>query len=126
MANKWIIQIGGSLAKVVYFTREPNEQGGRLNFINFETDRIDSCIEFMAELKVKQQTLSGSEPNELCVMATGGGSYKYYDKIKKALGVEVWREDEMECLIVGQCLNIFGSQNWRAFLADKRKGWIFS
>ena len=35
------------------------------------------------------------------VVATGGGAYKFYDKIRAALGVEVMREDEMECLIVG-------------------------
>jgi type II pantothenate kinase len=34
-------------------------------------------------------------------MATGGGAYKYYDKITEALGVEVIREDEMESLITG-------------------------
>ena len=34
-------------------------------------------------------------------MATGGGAYKYYDEMKKVLGVEVLREDEMECLIMG-------------------------
>ena len=55
----------------------------------------------MQQLKVKQQTLNGSKPGELCVMATGGGAYKYYDDIREALGVEVLREDEMECLIIG-------------------------
>lgn len=45
--------------------------------------------------------------NKLCVMATGGGAYKFYDKIRDALGVEVHREDEMECLIVGQPLQPF-------------------
>lgn len=34
-------------------------------------------------------------------MATGGGAYKYYDEMKAALGVEIMREDEMECLIIG-------------------------
>ena len=34
-------------------------------------------------------------------MATGGGAYKYYDEMKRVLGVEVLREDEMECLIMG-------------------------
>jgi type II pantothenate kinase len=97
------MQIGGSLAKVVYFSREPHsrEPGGRLNFINFETDRIDDCVEFMKELKIKQQKLNGSRPGELCVMATGGGAYKFYDKIREALGVDVLREEEMECLIIG-------------------------
>lgn len=87
----------------MYFTREPNskELGGRLNFINFETHRIDDCVEFMKQLKLKQQTLNGSRPGELCVMATGGGAYKYHDKIVQALGVDVLKEDEMLCLIIG-------------------------
>jgi type II pantothenate kinase len=37
----------------------------------------------------------------LCIMATGGGAFKYHDKMKQALDVEVIREDEMECLIIG-------------------------
>lgn len=97
------LDIGGSLAKLVYFSREPHskELGGRLNFLNFETDRIGQCFEFVQQLKQKQQSLNGSEPGELCVMATGGGAYKYYDEMKRILGVEVLREDEMECLIIG-------------------------
>lgn len=91
------------MAKLVYFSREPGstEPGGRLNFITFETEKIDTCLDFMKQLKIKQQMLNGSRPGELCVMATGGGAYKYYDKIREALGVEVLREDEMECLIIG-------------------------
>ena len=91
------------MAKLVYFSREPDstELGGRLNFINFETDRIDSCLEFIQRLKVEQQDLYGSKPSELCIMATGGGAYKYYDTLKQKLGGEVFREDEMECLIMG-------------------------
>lgn len=72
-----------------------------MNFLKFETDRIDSCINFMRNLQADHQQLNGSAPEELCVMATGGGAFKYYDKIKEALGVEVIREDEMECLIIG-------------------------
>lgn len=97
------VDIGGSLAKLVYFSREPHstEPGGRLNFMNFETDRIDDCISFMKYLQQNQQKLNGSRPGELCVMATGGGAFKYYDKIREALGTEVLREEEMECLIIG-------------------------
>ncbi|OIW31376.1 fumble-domain-containing protein [Coniochaeta ligniaria NRRL 30616] len=97
------IDIGGSLAKLVYFSREAHstEPGGRLNFLSFETDHIRDCIEFMKHLKDKQQTLNGSRPGELCVMATGGGAYKYHDMIRDELGVDVLREDEMECLIIG-------------------------
>lgn len=100
--------IGGSLAKVVYFSREQGakEPGGRLHFLKFETDKIDACIEFMRDLQQKQRQANGSRKSlELCVMATGGGAYKYYDRIKDRLGVDVMREDEMECLIQGgECL----------------------
>lgn len=97
------LDIGGSLAKLVYFSREQDsvELGGRLNFLKFETDRIEQCFEFVQQLKTKQQRLNGSRPEQLCVMATGGGAYKYYDEMKRVLGVEVLREDEMECLIIG-------------------------
>ncbi|KAI2632882.1 fumble-domain-containing protein [Xylaria nigripes] len=97
------VDIGGSLAKLVYFSREAHstEPGGRLSFHSFETDRIDDCIEFMRHLKDKQLALNGSKPKDLCIMATGGGAFKYHDRIKDALGVDVLREDEMTCLIIG-------------------------
>jgi type II pantothenate kinase len=86
----------------VYFSREHGDDslGGRLNFLKFETDRIDTCIDFMRNL-VSDHRDNGTEPSDICVMATGGGAYKYYDKITEALGVEVIREDEMESLITG-------------------------
>ncbi|MCJ1285926.1 hypothetical protein MMC26_005268 [Xylographa opegraphella] len=97
------VDIGGSLAKLVYFSREAasKELGGRLNFLKFETDNVEQCLEFIIQLKTKQQRLNGSKAGELCVMATGGGAYKYYDRMKEVLSVEVLREDEMECLIIG-------------------------
>ncbi|KAK6522079.1 hypothetical protein TWF281_002648 [Arthrobotrys megalospora] len=105
------VDIGGSLAKLVYFTRDPHTTGGRLNFVNFETDNIDDCIAYMGILINGQRSLLSNSlnnggkrgrPSDLCVMATGGGAHKYYEKISEALdGVTVYREDEMECLIVG-------------------------
>ncbi|KAI1196331.1 fumble-domain-containing protein [Nemania serpens] len=97
------VDIGGSLAKLVYFSREAHstEPGGRLNFHSFETDHIDDCIEFMRHLKDNQLALNGSKPKDLCIMATGGGAFKYHDKLRKALGVDVLSEDEMNCLIIG-------------------------
>ncbi|KAF8534219.1 fumble-domain-containing protein [Trichophaea hybrida] len=97
--------IGGSLAKLVYFTRDPNGQGGKLNFKSFETEKIDELISYMDCLvngereKLPHATRPLDEP--LYVMATGGGAYKYFDKIQETLGVQIYREDEMECLIVG-------------------------
>lgn len=72
-----------------------------MNFVKFETDRIDQCLAFVQQLNRKQQPSDGTRPGELCVVATGGGAYKYYDEMKKVLEVEVFREDEMECLIIG-------------------------
>lgn len=95
------VDIGGSLAKLVYFSREESTSiGGRLNFLKFETENVETCIDFMRQLQADYKRLNGSKA-ELCVMATGGGAFKYYDRIKEALGVEVIREDEMECLIIG-------------------------
>ena len=75
--------------------------GGRLNFLNFETDRMDLCLNFIQELKNSQSTLNGSSPAELSVVATGGGAFKFYNRMKDILKVDVIREDEMECLIIG-------------------------
>lgn len=96
--------IGGSLAKVVYFSRENGhaESGGRLNFLSFETNKIDDCIEYLRHLQSRHRQTNGEgKATELTVMATGGGAYKFYDRIKERLGVDVVREDEMECLIMG-------------------------
>ncbi|KAJ5820330.1 hypothetical protein N7474_005921 [Penicillium riverlandense] len=97
------VDIGGSLAKLVYFTRELDaaDNGGRMNFINFETHRIDICINFIRQLKEEHERSNGSVRDELCVVATGGGAFKFYDKLKEALDVNILREEEMECLIIG-------------------------
>jgi type II pantothenate kinase len=42
-------------------------------------------------------------------MATGGGAYKFYNRMKEILHVDVIREDEMECLIIGgSCVPLLG------------------
>ncbi|WEW57455.1 pantothenate kinase [Emydomyces testavorans] len=96
------VDIGGSLAKLVYFSPElgSSADGGRLNFLNFETERIDLCVDFLKRLKENHKSLNGSALGPLCIMATGGGAYKYYDHLKEELGVDIIREDEMECLII--------------------------
>ena len=100
------VDIGGSLAKLVYFSHEPGsrELGGRLNFLKFEADRIDYCLDFIKRLKTEHAASGGA--SRLVVMATGGGAFKYYDRMKEALGLEILQEDEMECLIIGSgCRN---------------------
>ena len=91
------------MAKLVYFSREPHSDnlGGSLHFLKYEVDRIGQCFQFVQHLKTEQKALNGSDNDQLCVIATGGGAYKYYDTMREVLGLEVIREDEMECLILG-------------------------
>ncbi|KAG5355909.1 Pantothenate kinase CAB1 [Yarrowia sp. B02] len=130
------IDIGGSLAKIVYFSHdEPNgdsleDVGGRLNFTVFETDKIDDMIDFLKGLMSRLQdnhrrssrserhtpdgssirssshdsiATSPSKPqsSNMRIMATGGGAYKFYERLRDELGADISREDEMECLIAG-------------------------
>ncbi|KAK9462269.1 fumble-domain-containing protein [Lipomyces oligophaga] len=104
------VDIGGSLAKLVYFTRDGDNLGGRINFTMFETENIQDLISFMSKLISARRRSSSversSKPDSrtdqhVYIMATGGGAYKFYDRLRKELDVEIWREDEMECLIVG-------------------------
>lgn len=100
------IDIGGSLAKIVYFTSSSTDKsGGRLHFKKIETERIDECIDFVAELMADARLLS-PDNTHFVLKATGGGAYLFYDKLEERLpGVIVQKEDEMDCLITG--LNFF-------------------
>uniref|UniRef100_A0A0R0IZX1 Pantothenate kinase 2 n=2 Tax=Glycine subgen. Soja TaxID=1462606 RepID=A0A0R0IZX1_SOYBN len=119
----------GSLAKLVYFTKDDDhlvdgEEGishrkaleksdsskqypvlnGKLNFKKFETSRINDCIEFIKSMKLH---IGGSQPQEnpgsqpIAIKATGGGAYKYPDLFKERLGIILDKEDEMDCLVAG-------------------------
>jgi type II pantothenate kinase len=79
--------------------------GGSLNFERFETDNIHTCVEFIQSLierSAKANRVSITEMrNGVKIMATGGGAHKFHELFSNVLGVEVIREDEMECLIEG-------------------------
>ncbi|KAJ1423054.1 Type II pantothenate kinase [Sesbania bispinosa] len=123
------LDIGGSLAKLVYFTKDDDrfvdgEKGisprkalekskgsrnrtvltGRLNFKKFETSKINDCLDFIKTMKLhvggsQQQENPGSQP--IAIKATGGGAYKYADLFKERLGIILDKEDEMDCLVAG-------------------------
>lgn len=82
-----------------------NFPGGSLNFARFETDNIDECVSFIQELIERSAAVNGVSIAEMRrgvkIMATGGGAHKFYELFMETLGVEVVREDEMECLIEG-------------------------
>ncbi|KAG8928028.1 hypothetical protein FRC02_007449 [Tulasnella sp. 418] len=79
--------------------------GGTLTFERFETDNIDECVEFIQKLIETSAEVNGVSVAEMKegvkIMATGGGAHKFYELFSETLGVEVLREDEMECLITG-------------------------
>lgn len=67
---------------------------------------MDSCIEFINYL-IESSAASHSIPigefktKHVKIMATGGGAHLFYDRLVHDLGVEVRKEEEMECLIAG-------------------------
>lgn len=108
------------MAKVVWFSKQA--EGGRLNFTKFETSKIDQCLGFI------QGLMADRDPQSIIrIKATGGGSHKFYgflltnlDLFTKKLGVEVQKEDEMECLISG--LNFLVRQiESEVFTYDERR-----
>ncbi|KAI3673513.1 hypothetical protein L6452_39635 [Arctium lappa] len=116
------LDIGGSLIKLVYFSRHEdflcNDKrkksaekrfgvinghrrsfpvlGGRLHFVKFETTKINECLEF-----IHSKQLHRGDDNNAVIKATGGGAYKFADLFKERLGVSIEKEDEMDCLVAG-------------------------
>ncbi|KAJ2990697.1 hypothetical protein HDV02_004194 [Globomyces sp. JEL0801] len=104
---------GGSLAKVVWFSIQP-DGAGRLNFAKFETSKIDQCIGFLQGLLTERQD------SRVRIRATGGGAHKFYDLFTRKLAVTLQKEDEMECLITG--LNFLVRQiAYEVFTYDERR-----
>ncbi|KAI9501708.1 hypothetical protein GGI25_006247 [Coemansia spiralis] len=91
--QKVAVDIGGTLAKVVYLTTTPENQGGRLHFTAFNTDNIDKCLVFIRSLL---------QPDaDAVVVATGGGAHRFREQLQRELGVAIRIEDEMASLTTG-------------------------
>ena len=89
---------------MVYSSISTNEEyGGTLHFRKFETERIEQCYDFLKNLQAAQAA-SSSSSEKLRLVATGGGAYRFYDEMKERLDIDVQREDEMECLIMGKLI----------------------
>lgn len=123
------IDIGGSLIKLVYFSsnssctlddngmrvieeKQKDSNGdvnydflhGRLQFVKFETAKIDECIKFLSSRQLNcnggrfPEALAG---NKNIIKATGGGAFKFANLFKEKLGVTLDKVDEMDCLVAG-------------------------
>lgn len=81
------VDIGGSLAKCVYF------HNGGLHFASYETENLHSTLSLLKKLTDGQESAH--------IMATGGGAIKYHDEICETTGLEPYEVDEIESLIKG-------------------------
>ncbi|GME99780.1 unnamed protein product, partial [Ambrosiozyma monospora] len=106
LINELAIDIGGSLAKLVYFTRnEPSSDGspggGRLNFFKIETSKIDEFIGIIKQVLEKHYGHNGKDKinHQLMLLATGGGSHKFHNILQEQLNCVVQTEDEITCLV---------------------------
>jgi type II pantothenate kinase len=70
-----------------------HELGGEFHFIRFETRRMQNAMDLIRandlHLNIRQMG------------ATGGGAHKFAAKWKEELGIEMVKQDEMDCLVVG-------------------------
>ncbi|XP_068663639.1 pantothenate kinase 2-like [Aristolochia californica] len=126
------LDIGGSLTKLVYFSRHEdcsaeirknstperlrmsngNQKypicGGKLHFMKFETVKLNECLHFISS---KQLHVGGrsthscrsgaSNDNGVVIKATGGGAHKFADIFQERLGINLDKEEEMDCLVNG-------------------------
>ena len=92
------------MAKVVYFVRrDGNGTGGRLLFNRFETEDMQSCIEFIKQILSDHH---GDDKTKITCKATGGGAFKFAHMLEE-LGIVVEKEDEMVCCSI----NVLTSRN---------------
>ncbi|KAI3976258.1 hypothetical protein MKX01_021800 [Papaver californicum] len=122
------LDIGGSLIKLVYFSKHEQDRskkspkdtiggssfnrrnmlsassscGGRLHFVNFETQKINECLDFISSKQLHLCFSEISSGNSATIkQATGGGAFKFADLFKEKLGVSIDKEDEMDALVAG-------------------------
>ncbi|KAJ2531607.1 hypothetical protein EV175_007209, partial [Coemansia sp. RSA 1933] len=82
--QKVAVDIGGSLAKVVYLTSGPHNEGGRLHFTAFETDNVEKCAAFIRSLLRTNETaqtdgghVGGGDKGEPPLIGEGEGESEY-------------------------------------------------
>ncbi|CAR29060.1 ZYRO0F18194p [Zygosaccharomyces rouxii] len=90
------IDIGGTLAKVVFSPIDSHD----LKFYTVETERIQKFVKLLHSIV---DEYNGGQYDNVRIIATGGGAYKFYDLLTKEFpkvrGIK--RLDEMQCLIKG-------------------------
>lgn len=103
------VDIGGTLTKLVYFTRShrlDGSGGGKLHFKDFQTENFSGeVLRFI--IKLIQKSIHKEElPPITYIMATGGGAHKFYQLMTKtfrkhSFPMKIIAKEEMHCLIRG-------------------------
>lgn len=91
------VDIGGSLAKVVYSPRGSH----KLKFKTVETEKIDKFIQLLHHIIAKYNSGNYEDTR---IVATGGGAFKFQELLDtefSQLGKPIVQFDEMACLIKG-------------------------
>jgi pantothenate kinase len=89
------LDIGGSLIKLVYFSKDPLESGGgKLHFVKFETSMIEDCMAFIENKRLHKRKNS-SQP--IRVKATGGGAFKFAEVSFRQNGYFFWNLSHCAC-----------------------------
>ncbi|EEC45724.1 predicted protein, partial [Phaeodactylum tricornutum CCAP 1055/1] len=98
------LDVGGTLAKLVYFEQETDapveghrerhrELGGEFHFIQFETRRMQNAMDLIR---------ANDLHNHIVEMgATGGGAHKFASAWQEELGITMHKEEELESLVAG-------------------------
>eukprot|EP00916_Digyalum_oweni_P014863 GHVL01024306.1.p1 GENE.GHVL01024306.1~~GHVL01024306.1.p1 ORF type:complete len:513 (-),score=60.34 GHVL01024306.1:795-2333(-) len=129
--SKVALDIGGTLAKIVYLVSPDEEEHDtlgtstdetlqirtidgnifKMKVLIFPTAKIDSLIKFVSDEKLVSEGVK--------LPVTGGGSYKFADHIQNRLKVVIEKYDEMESLVKG--LNFLASLSDMVFDFDVRE-----
>ncbi|CCK70684.1 pantothenate kinase KNAG_0F00120 [Huiozyma naganishii CBS 8797] len=92
------VDIGGSLAKVVYSPVDSN----RILFHTVETENIDNFIQLLHSIIEKH---SSGHVDTTQLIATGGGAFKFHSRMQQefhnVINGDIIQLDEMGCLIKG-------------------------
>jgi type II pantothenate kinase len=82
-----------------------NFPGGSLNFERYETDNLQDCVNFIQDLIERSAHVNNVSVEEMKrgvqIIGTGGGAHKFKEVFEERLGMNIEREDEMDCLITG-------------------------
>ncbi|POM62810.1 Pantothenate Kinase [Phytophthora palmivora] len=100
------LDIGGTLAKIVYFERHEADNDKRkrrrsesldgaaiFHFVRFESSKTQDALEFIAANGINQSLR--------ILPCTGGGAHKYGHVFNEMAGIELEKYDEIDCTILG-------------------------